>query len=439
MQVSVENLSELGRKLSVSLPEEKVRDKVEARLVSVAREVRLDGFRPGKVPAAIVRKRFGKQIREEEVSELLHSSFRDAIREQNLSIVGIPSITAVNADEGKGLTYVAEFDVQPEIQLQPLETLTVPRYTTSIQDADVDVVIERLRAQRKTWTPVERAAAKDDQVTFSFEGTANGENFSNGRTEGVTTVLGSGQMIDGFEDALIGSKAGDTVSVDLPFPADYGNAKLAGQTANFDIEVTLVSEGVLPEVNEDFVKALGIEEGGVDAFREDVRNNMERELTNTVNSRNKNAVFDALLAAHPFTLPESAVREEMKEMLKPYRDRVANGESVAVSEASLEERYMPVARRRVALGLLLGQLAENSQMVVDPERVKARIKLLAQSYEHPEMVEAWYQAEPERMQEIHGVVMEDQLLDLILSKARVDEQSLSFDEATRVPAAGETV
>ncbi|QJD30889.1 trigger factor [Methylococcus geothermalis] len=424
MQVSVEAVSELNRKMTVNVPEEKIREEVESRLKSLTREVRLDGFRPGKAPSGLIRKRYGAQVRQEVLSEMIQSSFQQAVNDENLKPAGMPRITATAIGDGEGLSYIADFEVLPEFELAPLEDLQCRRFTSEVTDGDLDAMIQRLREQRRIWRAVERPAALNDQVVIHFEGKLDHESFTDGRVENFRIVLGSGQLIPGFEDKLVGAERGARMSFDLEFPAEYDNEKLAGKMASFDVEVAEINESVLPEVDADFVKAFGVD-GDVEAFKSDVRDNMEREMRRALKVRTKSAVLDALLAANSFTLPEVLVADELNDLLQPYHKAAEQG-NPGVELETLKERYTPLAKRRVALGLILSKLIDANKLSVDRKRVRATIEEQARSYENPDQVVNWYYSDKNNLREIENLVLEEQVVDLILSKAAVTDQSVDF-------------
>jgi trigger factor len=435
MQVSVETVSELNRKMTVNLPEEQIREQVESRLKSLTREVRLAGFRPGKAPPGLVRKRYGAQVREEVLSEMIQSSFHQAVNDENLKPVGMPRITATAFGEGEGLSYIADFEVLPEFEPAPLENLQCPRFVSEVTDGDVAAMIQRLREQRRIWRAVERPAALNDQVVIHFEGRQGEESFTGGRLENFRVVLGSGELIPGFEDKLVGAEVGTRLVFELDIPTDYGSEKLAGKTAAFDVEVVEIHESVLPEVDADFVQAFGVD-GDVEAFEADVRGNMEREMRRALKGRTKSAVLDALLAANSFPLPEVLVEDELNDLLQPYHKLAEQG-NPGVELETLKERYAPLAKRRVALGLLLSKLIDANKLSVDRKRVRAAIEEQAQSYEVPEQVVNWYYSDKNNLREIENLVLEDQVVDLILSKATVTEQSVDFAQLMAPASAAE--
>lgn len=434
MQVSVEAISELSRKMMVQVPEEQIRERIESRLRSLSREVHLDGFRPGKAPASLIRKRFGARVREEVLSDMIQSSFYEAVRDEKLKPAGAPMITATEFTEGSGLSYIADFEILPEFTPSPLETLECTRFTSAVSKDDLTAMIDRLREQRRRWVAVERPAAPGDQITINFEGEVDRESFTDGRVEGLRFVLGSGQVIPGFEEHLTGATPGAELSFEVQFPADYGNAKLAGKTGSFRVEVTRVEESVLPELDAEFVATFGIENGDVEAFRRDVRENMEREMRRALKNRTKTAVLDALLARHSFPLPEVLVQEELKDLLQPYQKAAEKG-NLEVALETLKERYLPLARRRVALGLLLNRLIEDHRLTVDRKQVRETIEELAQGYEHPQQVVDWYYSDRNHLREVENLVLEDQVIDLILAKARVTEREVPFSELMQPAAA----
>ncbi|WP_425607734.1 trigger factor [Methylococcus capsulatus] len=420
--------------MTVNVPEEKIREKVESRLKSLAREVRLDGFRPGKAPAGLVRKRFGAQVREEVLSEMIQSSFHQAVNDENLRPAGMPRITATAIGEGEGLSYIADFEVLPDFEPSPLENLQCPRFVCEVTEGDLEAMVQRLREQRRSRRAVERPAALNDEVVIHFEGKLGEESLTDGRLENFRVVLGGRPLVPGFEEKLIGAEVGSRLAFELDVPADYGNEKLAGKTVAFDVEVVGINESVLPEVDADFVKTFGVD-GDVEAFRADVRANMEREMRRALKARTKSAVLDALLAANSFTLPEVLVADELNELLQPYHKAAEQGNPGVELEA-LKERYTPLAKRRVALGLILSKLIDENKLSVDRKRVRSTIEEQAQSYENPEQVVNWYYSDKNNLREIENLVLEDQVVDLILSKAAVTEQRVDF--ATLMAPAGAT-
>ncbi|BBL71170.1 trigger factor [Methylogaea oryzae] len=433
MQVSVQTTSELGRKLTVEVPEELIQEKVAARLKSVARDARIDGFRPGKAPQAVVVKRFGARVREEVMSDMVYSSFQEALKGQQLRPAGMPRITPKSTAEGQGLAYDAEFEVYPEVNLAPLENLAVKNPVSEIADKDLDAMVQRLREQRKTWQVTDRAAQQGDRVTLNFEGSEGGVNFTNGVTENFVAVLGSKQLLGDFEKQLEGKSAGDHLEFDMTFPADYGHAPLAGKTAQFRVDLLKVEESRLPEVDAEFAKAYGIENGDIEAFRRDVRENMEREMERVIQGRQRNSVMDALYNANPILLPEALVADEIEQMMAPYRQS-AQQRQQPFDEEGMRPRLEQSARRRVALGLILGEVIKRNELRVDSARVRALVESIGHSYQQPEAAIQWYYAKPERLREVEHRVLEDQAVELVMSKAKVTPENIPFDELMKVNA-----
>ena len=425
MQVSVEATSELSRKMTVTVPEEKISQQVNSRLQSMSGKVKIDGFRPGKVPQAVIKKRYGEEVRQEVVSDLLQSSFYDAVREQKLNPAGAPQIKANKIAEGEGLEYEATFEIIPDFVPMPLETLEVKQFASKVDDSDVDRMLERLGEQRKTFEAVERASQKDDRIVIAFEGTHDGENFTNGKTENFPVIIGSGQMIPGFEDKLIGLSAGGKTEFDIEFPKEYPNEKLSGSTAHFVIEVARVEEPKLPVIDAEFVKGFGVESGDIAELRQDIKSNMEREMNRALKNRTKSSVMDQLFERNTLQLPEVLLKDELEELLKPYRES-ARKHKQDLDEAALKEQLAPLAKRRVALALILGKVIDAHGVKVEDARVRQAVEDLASSYEDPQEVVRWYYADKTRLREIENMVLEDQIVDLVVGKAKTSSESIDF-------------
>jgi trigger factor len=430
MQVSVESISELSRKMTIQVPEEQIQQEVSSRLQSMTHRVKIDGFRPGKAPRSVIHKRYGQQVREEVLSELIQSTFHNAVRDEKLRPAGVPQIIAHKADEGEGLEYEANFEVMPEFVPMPLETLEVRRLVSEVTDEDVDTMIQRLREQRKTWHEVDRPSAEGDRLVIAFEGWDGEESFTDGRVDSFPLLLGGKQMIPGFEEQLTGAAAGAKLDFELQFPEDYPGAKMAGKTGRFAVEITTVEEGRLPELDAEFTQAFGVEDGNVETFRSEIRSNMERELRRALRTRNKSSVMDALYARNTFTLPNVLIQSEIEDLARPYLES-AREQKQQIDEAKLKAQIDPVARRRVALALLLGKLIDAHNITLDPVRVREMVEELAQSYENPAEVVRWYYAEKERLREVENVVREDQIVDLVLEKATTIEESIGFQDLMR--------
>ncbi len=434
MQVSVETTSELSRKMTVQVPEEKIQEQVSKRLKSLAGKVKLDGFRPGKAPQSVIQKRYGAGVREEVLAELIQSSFYDAVREEKLTPVAGPKITPEASLEGEGLKYVADFEVMPEFVLFPLEQMEVSRFVCEVTEEDVDTMLLRLREQRRTWIQADQAAALGDRVTLHFEGTSEGEGFTNGKVENFPVVLGSKQLIPGFEEQLVGAVADTQLAFSLTFPEDYGVEKLAGKPADFSVEVVKVEQSQLPELDDEFVANFGLEGGDVAAFRAEIKTSMEREMRRALATRAKDSVMEELYTRNPsLVLPNVLVNEELKSLINSLQEE-AKKRKQPFDEASAKEHFLAVARRRVALGLLLNRIIETNQVKVDANRVRATIEDLAVSYEDPQEVVNWYYANRDQLAQVQNMVIEDQVVDLILSQAKVSERNIGFKELMQQPS-----
>ncbi|MDD5273785.1 MAG: trigger factor [Methylovulum sp.] len=426
MQVSVEKTSELSRKMTVSVPESVVQEKMATRLKSLAREVKVDGFRPGKVPSHIVKKLFGDRVRGEIAGDLIQSTYYEALQNQELRPAGQPFIDSI--DESEGFKYTAIFEVYPEIVLDGLDQLQVTRTLSTVTDADVDAMIEKLRNQKLTWTEVARPAQEQDRITITFSGTADGEDFINGKAENYQVVIGAKQMIPGFEDNLIGLQAGEHKTFTATFPEDYGNAQLAGKTAEFAAETIKVEEPTLPEIDEEFIKSYGVEEGTIEAFRADVQTNMGRELATALLARLKNSALEALYTQFDIAVPGTLIDEEVENLMKPYL------ETAKRQKLSLEDLQLPrdifeaQAKRRVALSLLLGDVIHKNNITLDDNKVRSTVEDMAKSYESPEEVVNWYYADKSRLTDVQQMVLENQTVEWLVARAQVSEETLPFSE-----------
>ncbi|NOT12776.1 MAG: trigger factor [Methylococcaceae bacterium] len=426
MQVSVEKTSELSRKMTVSVPEEVVQEKMAARLKSLAREVKIDGFRPGKVPPHVVKKMFGDRVRGEITGDLIQSTYYEAIQNHDLKPAGYPHIHP--SDENEGFKYTAEFEVYPEISLEGVDQLEIVRPVSKVEDIDVDDMIEKLRAQKKYWVLVERESADQDRMTINFSGTSESENFTDGKVEDFYVEIGAKKMIPGFEDNLIGIKAGESKNFSVTFPEDYGNAKLAGKEAEFQIEVTKVEEPKLPDVDEAFIKEYGVEEGSVASFREDVRNNMERELIQALHAKLKNAVMDALYAKIQIAVPTTLVDQEIENLMEPYK-QTAKKQKINLQDLQLPtDVFEEQAKRRVTLGLIMAEIIQKNTIQLDANKVRSTIEDMAKSYERPEDVVNWYYADPKRLNDVQQMVLEDQTIEWLVSQSKVSESAISFGD-----------
>ena len=426
MQVSVEKTSELSRKMIVSVPDAVLQEKMETRFKKLAREVKVDGFRPGKVPTSMVKKLYGERVKQEVAGDLIQSTYFEALQQQELVPAGHPSITP--AEKSEGFEYVAEFEVYPEVTLEAVNGLEINRPTAGVTDADVENMIDKLKQQKKTWAVVERASREGDKVTIHFSGVSEGENFTDGKVENYAIEIGGKQMIPGFEDELKGLAAGESKTFSITFPEKYNSEKLAGKVAEFEIEMVKVEEAVLPELDAEFIKAYGVEDGDVDSFRTDVKDNMERELEQGLKNKLKTAVMDALFEHVQITLPNALIDQEIQALMKPYAERAGK------AKLKLEDLNLPrdmfenQAKRRVALGLILGEIIQKNDIKVDADKVRATIEDMAKSYEKPEDVINWYYADNSRLNDVQQMMLEDQAVAWVIERARVVDQSVAFED-----------
>ena len=426
MQVSVENVGKLERKLVVRLPADAYESTVRTRIADAGRNVRLKGFRPGKVPVTVIEQRFGAQIRGEAMSELVRTSFQQAVSEQKLRPAASPSISTSGEPVDGQIEYTATFEVLPEIGKLDVAGLAITKHVAVVADADVDAMIETLRQQRRAWTPVERAARAGDMALFEFA--AQGEGFAHER-ERVGTIIGSGAMGVDLENALIGHAAGDEFDTDVKFPADFRNAALAGKVANASVKLMRVQEAKLPDVDDAFIASFGIGGGDVEKFRADVRANLERELTGMLAVRLKNEVVEKLIAAHPdIELPQGMVDAESRAL---HGQAQAQAQQQGQPFATDVSAYMEMARRRVCAGVLIGELARQNDIRPDSRRVAELLATIASTYEEPAQVVELYQRDPQLMGGLQNRVMEDQVAEWVAAHAQTTEQIMTFNEAMR--------
>jgi trigger factor len=432
MQVSVEKTSELSRKMIVSVPEEVVQQKVAERLKSLSKNVKIDGFRPGKAPQQVINKLYGERVRGEVTGDLIQSTYFEALAKEQLRPAGYPNIRP--AEQGEGFQYTAEFEVYPEIALDGVNGMEVKRPVADVTESDVDAMVEKLRVRNKTWQTVERPSLAQDRITITFSGSVDGENFTDGKVENYPVEIGAGQMIPGFEDSLIGLSAGEQKTFNATFPENYGKDTLAGKTAEFEIEVAKVEEAVLPEVDADFIKKHGIEDGDMASFREDIRNTMERQLAQALAARLKNSVMDALYGAVQVTVPNALIDGEIENLMAPYKEN-AKKRKVKFEELDLpRDLFEEQARRRVALGLILAEVIDKGEIKLDDARVRNTVEEMAQNYERPQEVINWYYEDEKRLDEVKNMVLEDQAVDWLVAKAKVQDEALSFYDLMDNPA-----
>ena len=428
MQVTVETTQGLERKVKVQVPEDRIQGEISKRLTNIAQKARLPGFRPGKAPMKVIAQRFGKQVREEVVGEIVQSSFQDAIVQESLRPVGTPTIDPLEWESGSGVAYTAVFDVYPEVSLPPIDSLKIARPEAEVGDGDVDRMLERLRKQRRRWESVQRAATPGDRVVVDFQGTCDGEARDDLKTDGYAVELGAGQLFKQLEDSLLGTEAGQELSLDLHFPSDFGAGELAGKPVHFEVKVNTVEEPVLPEIDDEFATGFGVKEGGIEKLKSEIRDNMARELEEGIRSTTKQRVMEALLAGRNLDLPESLIEREVQRSLEQRRLELSHS-GIDTSEIELDpEDFKQAAGRRVSLGLLVGELIKENGIKADPNEVRARIDSIASTYEDSGEVVRWYYSEPARLSEVESTVLEDTVVTWILDRATVVPEATSFDE-----------
>ena len=425
MQVSVESISKLERRMQVQVPAERISQEIAARLKKLSRTARLNGFRPGKAPLTVIRRQFGGQIHREVIGELLQSSFAEAVTERQLSPAGNPRIEPQSMDEGQDLKYIATFEVFPEVALRPVDSLELERITASVTDADVDAMIERLRKQQMKYTPVVRTAAAGDKVTIDFLGKIDGIEFSGGKGENIAIVLGERRMLPELEDGLVGAAPGEHRDIIVNFPSDYRAAEIAGKRAEFAVQVKTVEEAVVPELDEEFCQSFGVSDGGIPKLREDVAANMRRELEQNLRNRNKSAVLEKLYEANPLEVPNALLESQIRDMQIETMRRAGTKD---VSQAPPREPLIEPARRRVALGLLLNDVIRREKLIVDPKRADERLNEMVGAYGDPAAIKHAYQQNADAMRQVESLALEDQVVDWILAHAKVHERVSSFKD-----------
>lgn len=428
MAANVETLGTLERRLSMTVPVAEIERRVDERLKKLAREAKMPGFRPGKVPMKLVTQQFGQQVRSEVLGDAVEKAFSDAVREAKLRVAGYPRIEKKDGGGEQALEFSATFEVYPEFKPGDVSTVTIERPQVAVDDASVDRTIEILRKQRVQYVPAERGAKDGDRLTIDFSGAIGGEPFAGGKADGFAFVLGEGRMLPDFETAARGMTSGESKSFDLKFPDDYHGKDVAGKTATFAITVKQVEEPRLPEVDAEFAKSLGVVDGDLAKMRAEVRANVEREVHKRVEARVKNQAMQALLDTTKLELPKALVEMEAKQLVeRAAADLQARGvkiETLPFDPKAFEE----TAKRRVALGLIIGELARSEGLQPKPADVRALVEQEAQSYDSPAEVVKWFYMQPQRLSEMEGLALESNVVNWVLSKAKAAEKTVSFEE-----------
>ncbi len=437
MQVSVEQLEGLERRVTVQVPAEAVEKEIQNRLQSLSRKARLDGFRPGKVPLKVIQRMYGAQVRQEVLGETMERSFYNALQQENLRPVGSPRIEPINLEAGQQLEYRAVFEVLPEFTPKDIAERTINRPVADVTESDVDSMIESLRKQRAEWQTVERPAQSGDQVKISFHGTLDGEEFPGNQGDDAPVVLGQGAMLEDFERHLHGRVAGAETEFDLTFPEAYPAEHLAGRTVHFTVRIHSVAESRLPEVDAEFAKAFSVEDGTVEGLRKALRDNMERELADGIKANVKRQVMDALMAENSIPVPQSLVNQEVEHIASQvgFKSDKDDPEAAATKTRLFEDE----ARRRVTLGLIVARMLGTLELKPDQDRVQQRLETIAASYEDSNEVIGYYRQNQQLMGSINNLVLEDQLVDHLLASAVVEDQPSSFEDIMKPDKAAKSL
>ena len=431
MAVNVETLDKLERKITLTLPVNVIQSEVDSRLKRLARTVKMDGFRPGKVPMSVVAQRYGYSVHYEVMNDKVGEAFAQAANEAKLRVAGQPKITEKEQSPEGELAFDAIFEVFPEVQIGDLASAEVERVTAEVTDSAIDRTVDILRKQRRTFAlrPQDAPAQEGDRVTVDFEGKVDGESFQGGKADDFQFLVGDGQMLKEFEEAVRGMKVGESKTFPLAFPADYHGKEVAGKQADFMVTIKKIEAANLPEVNEALAKSLGIADATVAGLRADIRKNLEREVKFRLLARNKTAVMDALVAKAELDLPKSSVQAEVDRMIEGARaDLKQRGIKDADKAPIPQEMFRPQAERRVRLGLVVAELVRSSELHAKPEQIKTHVEELSASYEKPEDVVRWYYSDNRRLAEVEAIVIENNVTAFVLGKAKVSDKSISFED-----------
>lgn len=430
MQVSIESSTGLERQLKIGVPADRVESEVAERLQKATKTVNIKGFRKGKVPLKVVKQQFGKGVRQEVVGEIVNSSFYEAIAQEKLQPVGQPRIDDIKDAEGQDLEFLAVFEVYPEIKLADLSKVSITRPVTDLDDSDVAKMIDVLRDQQATFEASDKPAVEGDQLNIDYVGTKGGEAFAGGSAEGQDLVLGSNSMIPGFEDALVGANAGDKKVLKLKFPKDYHAEELKGAKVEFAVVVNSVSSKQLPEMNDAFFKLYGVDEGGEEKFREDVMQNMERELRNAMRAKIKNRVMNQLFDLNKVELPAMLVDNEITQLKQQMVQQFGGGQQIDLSMLP-DDMFREKAERRASLGVIVSEIVKVEELTPDEDSVRERINEIASTYEQPKEVVDYYYSQQQLLSSVEAVVLEDQVTELVLSKATVADEACSYEDAVK--------
>ena len=430
MQANLETLGSLQRKLNITVPMADIDVEVQSRLKRLTRTVRIDGFRPGKVPLTVVVKQFGPQVRQEVLGDTLQKSFGDAVTQQNLRVAGYPKFDAAPpADGASDFSYSATFEVYPEVVVGDVAKASVTRATLEVSEAEIDKTLEIMRKQRVSYEAVDRAAENGDRVTMDYVGTIDGVEFAGGKSQDQSVVLGDGRFLPDFEKNLPGLKAGDKKSFEVKFPDDYAGKEVAGKTAVFEVTVKAVAAPKLPVIDAEFAKSLGVEDGDLTKMRAEIRGNLEREVKARLKAKTKERVMDALMEVTKMEVPKALVDMEVERLQQMARqDLAARGIPVNENIPLPADIFEKQAQRRVTLGLILSEVVRGHNLQAKPEQVRALVEEQAQSYEHPQEVVKWFYQSPDRLRDIESVALEENVVNWALATAQVKDEAVTFDE-----------
>jgi trigger factor len=430
MQVTVETTSGLERRMRVVVPSEVVEVKVAEKVKQTARQAKINGFRPGKVPQREVRRRFGAGIRQEVSSEVIQTTYSEALEKESVNPAGMPKIEEVTIEEGNDLKYTAVFEVFPEIEVSAFDALEVERLASSVEESDIDKMIETLREQKMVYVETNDEAAEKDRVNLDFEGFLGEVSFEGGKGEGTDLIIGSGSMVPGFEDGILGLKAGEEKNLDIKFPENYQNEELAGKEVVFKVKVNTVANPELPVLNEEFFEQFEVKEGGMNAFRQEVSKNMQRELDAALKSKLKERVMDALNAGNEVELPQALIDQEINRMRQEAVQQFGGG---AQFDSSMlpAEMFSDRAEKRVKLGLIVNSIVENNSVEVDSEKVRSTIEDMASTYQEPEQIINYYNNNEEQLNQVRNMILEEQIVELVLESAKVIEKTVGYEDAIK--------